>query len=121
MKEACPYFEGCNAPICPVENTGKAYWYPHEPICKHKGFKTSRLIENQKAIQKLKSAKDTYFTLDMLGMNLKIREGLKGLDGEFSLKKERRWLIKERRYREKSIELAKKKAKNFLEEVLVNG
>jgi len=35
----CPYFDSCNAPICPLdENKGKAIWYSDEAICKNRDF-----------------------------------------------------------------------------------
>ena len=105
----CPYFDSCNAPICPLdENKGKAIWYSDEAICKNRDFSDLEYIKTQKKISKLnkKYAVNGFFTLKMLDRPLFVRVGLEGLNEESDSKRlrkqEQNWIL---RHKGISIEL----------------
>ena len=118
MRKDCPHFESCSAPICPFETGLNFYWQPHEDICRNKEFQNHIVIRNQKAIKKLHSSSKTYFTTEMLSLNLKIREGFKGIENEdFTYEDERRWIKREKEYRKRLLLEIKKRARKILKEV----
>jgi hypothetical protein len=83
ISKQCPYFEKCNAPICPLNpDIEKAIWYSSEEICRNKEFKNLSFIINQKKIAKLnqKHVIQGFFTYTMLNRTLKIRKGISGLN-----------------------------------------
>jgi len=50
----CPYFDSCDAPICPLdENKEKTLWYSDEAICKNWDFSDLEFIKTQKKVSKL--------------------------------------------------------------------
>jgi len=74
----CASFEGCSAPICPLDDSAKcAVWYADEPICvsrKHKGI----FAKTQRKISKIKNV-EGYFTLDMLNSISRVAKGISGI------------------------------------------
>jgi len=81
----CPYFDSCNAHICPLdENKEKALWYSDEAICKNRDFSDLEFIKTQKKVSKLnkKYAVCGSFTLKMLDRSLIVKRGLEGLNEE---------------------------------------
>jgi hypothetical protein len=79
----CPYFDSCNAPICPLdENKGKAIWYSDEAICKNRDFSDIEYIKTQKKIAKVnkKHSVKGYFTLKMLDQKIIVRSGIQGIN-----------------------------------------
>jgi hypothetical protein len=79
----CPYFDSCNAPICPIdENKGKAIWYSDEAICKNRDFSDLEFIKTQKKISKVNKTHSVkgYFTLKMLDQKIIVRSGIQGIN-----------------------------------------
>ena len=105
----CPYFDTCNAPICPLdENKEKAIWYSDEAICKNRDFSNLDFIKTQKKISKLNKKHSVYgfFTFKMLNRSLIVKKGLEGLNEESDFNKlrkyEQNWIL---RHKGISIEL----------------
>ncbi|MBI2851740.1 MAG: hypothetical protein HYX84_01375 [Chloroflexi bacterium] len=61
--EVCPNFEGCAAPICPLDKASlkNALWYPDEPICKRRGLGLKWLTMQRRIAKKAKRP-ERYFT-----------------------------------------------------------
>ena len=105
----CPYFESCNAPICPLdENKGKVIWYSDEAICKNPEYSDLDFIKTQKKIAKLNKKYEVigFFTFKMLNRSLIVKKGLEGLNEESDFNKLRKyelnWIL---RHKGISIEL----------------
>jgi len=109
IPEQCPFFNSCNAPICPLdENKGKAIWYSDEAICKNRDFSDLDFIKTQKKISKLNKKYEVFgfFTFKMLNRSLIVKKGLEGLNEESDFNKlrkyEQNWIL---RHKGISIEL----------------
>ena len=96
----CPYFDSCDAPICPLdENKEKTLWYSDEAKCKNRDFSDHEFIKTQKKVSKLnkKYAVYGFFTLKMLDRSLIVKRGLEGLYEEFNSnrlsKYEQNWIL----------------------------
>ncbi|MEM0142392.1 MAG: hypothetical protein QXL94_00355 [Candidatus Parvarchaeum sp.] len=70
----CPFFERCNAPVCPVDNEGT--WYYDEDICKNSDFNNEKIIRTQKSLRKYKA--EGIFTRDLLMKIQRVRKTTKG-------------------------------------------
>ena len=99
----CPYFEKCNAPLCPMDpNKEIPVWYPDEEICRNIEFRDKDLIITQKKIARLNRRHEVQgiFTFNMLNRPLIIRKGISGLNEDLSLegiaKSEGMWIQKHR-------------------------
>jgi len=56
--ETCKYFEGCDAPLCPLdEGIDKREWYRGEEICKNKRYNDTRMIFAQKEVSRERAKK----------------------------------------------------------------
>jgi hypothetical protein len=109
ISEKCPYFESCNAPICPLDpNKESAVWYPYEGICKNKEFKNTKLIITQKKISKINKRHEVQgiFTYNMLNKHLKIYKNISGINEDLPLedfvKSENAWTQKHKGLSEKT-------------------
>ena len=81
-KLKCPYFDSCDAPLCPLEGEEglkNGIWYPEEEICRRRGLNYPWL-KTQKKIAKRAKHSDGYFTLQMLTHPCRISRGITGLD-----------------------------------------
>jgi len=79
----CPYFELCDAPICPLdENKEKAIWYSDEAICKNTENSGLDFIITQKKIAKVNKTHSVkgYFTFKMLNQKIIVRSGIQGIN-----------------------------------------
>ena len=77
----CPYFDLCDAPICPLDDHKEnAIWYSDEAICKNPEYFSLDFIKTQKKISKLnkKHAVSGFFTFKMLNQRIIVRSGIKG-------------------------------------------
>jgi len=99
--EKCPYFDSCNAPICPLdEHKEKAIWYSDEAICKNPEYSSLDFIKTQKKISRLnkKHAVNGFFAFKMLNRSLRVRSGLEGLNEDTDFNKlskyERDWILR---------------------------
>jgi hypothetical protein len=97
----CPYFDSCNAPICPLDkNKEKSIWYSDEAICKNRDFSDLEFIKTQKKISKLNKRYSVsgFFTLKMLNRSLIVKKGLEGLNEESDFNKlrkyEQNWILR---------------------------
>jgi len=75
----CPYFDSCNAPICPLdEHKGNAIWYSDEAICKNRDFSDLEFIKTQIKIAKVNKTHSVkgYFTFKMLDQKIILRSGI---------------------------------------------
>ena len=99
--EKYPYFDSCNAPICPLdENKGKVIWYSDEAICKNRDFSDLEFIKTQKKIAKLNKTHvvNGFFTYNILNRSLRVRSGLEGLNEDTDFNKlskyEHDWILR---------------------------
>jgi hypothetical protein len=120
--EKCPYFDFCNAPICPLdENKGKAIWYSHEAICKNPEYSGLEFIITQKKIAKVNKTHSVngYFTLKMLNQKIIVRSGIQGINEDTSIESsfilEENWLRKHRPISKEGIEKRRVNMKNARE------
>jgi len=123
--EKCPFFNFCNAPICPLdENKGKAIWFSDEAICKNSDYSGIEFIITQKKIAKVNKTHSVngYFTLKMLNQKIIVRSGIQGINedtpiGSSSILEEN-WLRKHRPISKDGIEKRRvnmRKAREVLE------
>jgi len=77
----CPSFEGCSAPLCPIDESSleSGIWYPDEEICKYQKVNQADWIRRQRKLSR-RAVPDFYFTYEMLKHKFVIRTGIKGLD-----------------------------------------
>ncbi len=82
IRKMCPKYEGCSAPLCPldVNSLQNIIWYPDEEICKFKPFGGLLFIRNQRKIANKTGDVTKYFTYDMLNRKFIIKKGITGLD-----------------------------------------
>jgi len=99
----CPYFDSCNAPICPLdEHKENSIWFSDEAICKNRDFSDLEFIKTQKKISKLNKQHvvNGFFTFKMLNRSLRVGSGLKGLNenSDFNMLKkyEQNWILRHR-------------------------
>jgi len=99
--EKCPYFDSCDAPICPLdENKENAIWYSDEAICKNSEYSSLEFLKTQKKISKLNKQHvvNGFFTFKKLNISLFVRVGLEGLNEESDSKKlkkyEQNWILR---------------------------
>jgi len=120
----CPYFDSCNAPICPLdENKGKAIWYSDEAICKNRDFSDLEYIKTQKKIAKVNKTHSVkgYFTLKMLDQKIIVRSGIQGINEETPIDSsilEENWLKRHKPISKEGLEKMRgnvKKAREVLE------
>ena len=71
----CSKYDYCSAPICKMEMIENARWFPGEEICN----KLGQVTRQQRKIAKRTKNADTYYTLDMLKHDCRIKSGIKGL------------------------------------------
>ncbi|MGC8585820.1 MAG: hypothetical protein ACP5L4_06905 [Thermoplasmata archaeon] len=93
----CPYFELCNAPLCPLYNF-QGIWYADEEICKNPEYSNLDVIKNQKKISKINKRHEVQgiFTYNMLNRSLIVKKGITGLKEDLLLegipKSEKTWI-----------------------------
>jgi len=81
-REDCKYFDGCSAPLCPLNKDSliNCTWFPGEDICK---AHQNQFIKTQKKIQKkTQNFEDGCFHFRMLNRNFVVASGIKGIDPE---------------------------------------
>jgi hypothetical protein len=120
----CPYFDLCNAPICPLdENKEKAIWYSDEAICKNRDFSDLEFIKTQKKIVKVNKTHSVngYFTLKMLDQKIIVRSGIQGINEDTLIDSsilEENWLKRHKPISKEGLEKMRgnvKKAREVLE------
>lgn len=69
--EECPSWEGCSAPLCPLEPLTDSQWFPDEDICHSRVITKTSWIKTQRKIQRLflkgRIDSETCFTIPALG------------------------------------------------------
>lgn len=92
--EKCGLFEGCDAPLCPLQqNTLEGgLWYPDEEICRARKFQSLPWIKKQKRIAKLGlTPDDGFLPVSMLTAIQVVTKNLKGADPD-DFESEAKWL-----------------------------
>jgi len=83
-RNACKYYDGCSAPLCPMlseEENQKYIWYPDEEICTSKKNIPDWVKQQRKIAKKANSENCChYFTLDMLNVGFRVTDSVKGLN-----------------------------------------
>ncbi|MGD0354747.1 MAG: hypothetical protein ABSB31_04810 [Dehalococcoidia bacterium] len=73
----CPSWEGCAAPLCPLEPLTGAQWFPDEDICNTLAYRQTHWIKIQRKIKRLHLKSliehDHCFTLPALQAMKKVR------------------------------------------------
>ena len=121
--EKCPYFDSCDAPICPLdENKENAIWYSDEAICKNSEYSSLEFIKTQKKISRLnkKHAVSGFFTFKMLNQKIIVRSGIQGINEDTLIESlsEENWLRKHKPISKEGLEKMRgnvKKAREVLE------
>ncbi len=86
----CPGFEGCKAPICPLDASFlKATWFPNEPICQGRAYRRERWRKVQVRISRTAKDHETCYTAAMLSAVRQVRGGIMGLNPEDVVNPER--------------------------------
>jgi hypothetical protein len=80
----CKFYDGCNVQLCPMlsDEENKNYiWYPDEEICTRRK-NLPDWIKQQRKVAKKASPDNCcfYFTMDMLKVNFRVTNTVKGLD-----------------------------------------
>jgi len=78
----CPTYDGCKAPICPIDNSfATAVWYADEPICMSRKFRREhwRIIQRKIVRVNLKNKVEGYFTLLALKESRRVDSRITGL------------------------------------------
>ena len=94
----CPYFEECNAPLCPIDAQSLAHgsWFPDEETCKRREFAADWIGRQRKVARSTGGDPDRgCFTVEMLSRNFRISGGLRGLDpdrGPITAQRSEAWL-----------------------------
>jgi len=77
--KACPLYERCAAPICPMDPNAKhRSWYSNEDVCSSSKFKDHNVVVTQRKISKKGS--EGYFTYEMLNRDIVVKKGIQGID-----------------------------------------
>ena len=83
-KQKCPHYEGCNAPLCPMESAKVSknhLWYPDEDVCKRRKDIPEWVKQQYKVARKVSGENlSTYFTIDMLKVPFRVTKKVQGLD-----------------------------------------
>ncbi len=81
--EDCPSFEGCSAPLCPMDTDSLPYavFYPDEDICNKNGIKPD-WVKKQRKIKKKARDRETYYTIEMLNSIKSVTSAVRGLDAD---------------------------------------
>ena len=92
----CRFYEGCTAPLCPLNtNLGRSFWFPGEPICHLK--EAPDWVRKQRKIARIKSTdQGRGFTIRMLASITQTPRGLQGVTPDDPVK-ERAWLRQQER------------------------
>jgi hypothetical protein len=78
VKVLCKYFDGCSAPLCPLdEGVTDGTWFPDEDICRQ--AHVPEWVKRQKKVAR-KAELGGYFTVAMLNHDCRITKGMKGID-----------------------------------------
>ncbi|MEM3859516.1 MAG: hypothetical protein QXV17_13915 [Candidatus Micrarchaeaceae archaeon] len=108
--EACKFFNGCSASLCPLDSrVSEKIWLPEESdkdeICRNKEFAGLQFIKTQKKVAraiKRRNERDDYFSYEMVNRNIVVKSGIRGiLEPPDTVKdpmkwyqdKERKWIL----------------------------
>ena len=82
--EQCPGFEGCKAPLCPVDSSfGLALWFPNEPVCQARAYRGEPWRKAQIKIARKAIDRGSCYTVKMLSAVKVVRREIRGIaDGE---------------------------------------
>lgn len=77
----CQSFEGCSAPLCPLDKSfNGACWFPDEPICckRQLGPDDKKIIRTQRKIARRATARDLSFDVMALSAIKRVCTSIKG-------------------------------------------
>ena len=97
MTGKCKYFDGCSAPMCPVDSEAvKTVWFADEPVCRPNDVPD--WVKRQRKIAKTCAGTAGCFTLPMLERRCVIGKKISGIDHDGDVAEreeaERNWLEK---------------------------
>jgi len=81
MNDTCSSFEGCKAPICPMDNSfNQAVWYADEDICKSYKYRKEHWRKIQVRVKRVNTITpvDGCFSLYMLEGIKRVMRGIAG-------------------------------------------
>lgn len=78
--ETCRHYEGCGAPLCPLDTKWlkTAIWYPDEPICKRRGLPNADWLKTQRRVAKKANQDHLFFTYDDLLRIKRVHPSIRG-------------------------------------------
>jgi len=78
--EACRNYEGCEAPLCPLDTKclKTAIWYPDEAICNRRGLPDADWLKVQRRVARKANQHDSFFTYDDLVRIKRVHPGIRG-------------------------------------------
>lgn len=86
---SCPYFDGCEDQICPMDPLKeKRIWYSEEGLCLNPEYKKDRAVISQKKLAKKHAP--GYFTFEMLNRDIIVKKGIQGIDPDIPESVDRR-------------------------------
>jgi len=83
--EDCPSYEGCEAPLCPLDTNSlpHAIWYVDEPVCPSLKYRQHFVLMQKKIVKhRAKASKQNdigYFTVKMLNSIKSVSPNIKGI------------------------------------------
>lgn len=84
VKQNCRYYNGCNAPLCPMATPQEqifGVWYPDEDICRRRKEVPQWVKQQRKVAKRLNDENvKTYFSLDMLKVPFRVTKKVIGID-----------------------------------------
>lgn len=93
-KEQCKNFEGCDALLCPMDESSwkdARIWYPDEDICNLRKFQTLDWIKKQKQIARKHGSIEGFFNIRMLQAIKKVSKGISGANPDNGMSAEQQW------------------------------
>ena len=93
----CPSFENCEAILCPLDVKPCTEWYPGEPICIRRDFRSISWIRTQRRINKVACSSDYFFNIPMLQIIERVHRGLVGANPERVTGAAKRWIMARQR------------------------
>jgi len=83
----CKHYDGCNAPLCPmeIEQESNCTWFPDEDICKLNKKPPKWVSQQKKIASKVQPENEAYyFTVEMLSLPFRVTKNVKGLDPDLN-------------------------------------
>lgn len=86
-KSDCPHYGSCAAALCPLDkDLLQQVWFPTEAICRQ--FPRLKFIKNQHKLKRIRAARGTYFTYEMLIRKCTYTKAMSGINTDYAYKKQ---------------------------------